>query len=182
MTPVTAPADRIRMAKMACALAAAVLVFFTLVGKWVFSFLGITLPAFAMAASVVLLLVALDMVRAKRSAVQQTAEETAAGAEKDDIAITPLAVPMLAGPGAISTVILLNGKASGLGQHVALIGCILGVCAAAYLLLRLSARGAEWLSPIALKIAQRLMGLLLAAIAFQFFINALKELRADGVL
>jgi multiple antibiotic resistance protein len=109
--------------------------------------------------------------------VQDTAEETAAAAETDDIAITPLAVPLLAGPGAISTVILLNGKARGIEQHAALVGCILIVCGIAYVVLRLSAHGAQWLKPIALKIATRLMGLLLAAIAFQFLINAIKEVK-----
>ena len=79
------------------------LLVFAVAGKVIFKFLGITMPAFQIAASIVLLVVALDMLRAQRSRVQETSEETTAGAEKADIAITPLAVPMLAGPGAIST-------------------------------------------------------------------------------
>ena len=84
---------------------------------------------------------------------------------------------MLTGPGAISTAILLHSKAETVTQEFALIGCILVVSFASYLVLRLSAHGARWLKPIAMKITTRLMGLLLAAIAFQFFLNALRELK-----
>lgn len=180
MTARDTPEQRVRMARLACLVAAGVLLVFALVGKWIFQYLGITLPAFQMAASLVLLLVALDMIRAQRSRVQETAEETTAGTEKEDIAITPLAIPMLAGPGAISTAVLLHNQAAGWEQNVALYLCIVAVCAASYVILRLSARGARWLSPIALRITTRIMGLLLAALAFQFLINAVNEVRKGG--
>jgi multiple antibiotic resistance protein len=176
MTPTDTPEQRIKMARLACCVAAGVLLSFALAGKWIFKFLSITMPAFQLAASVVLLLVALDMLRAQRSRVQATSEETAAGVEKTDIAVTPLAIPMLSGPGAISTAILLHNQAVGLGQRIALYLCIGAVCLASYLILRLSARGARWLSPIAMSIAARIMGLLLAAVAIQFMLNALRQL------
>jgi multiple antibiotic resistance protein len=176
MTRRNTAAQQNRMALLACAVAAGVLMVFALAGPWIFKFLGITMPAFQLAASIVLLLVALDMLRAQRSRVQETSEETAAGAEKTDIAITPLAMPMLAGPGAISTAILLHNQAVTLGQRVALCFCILAVCLASYLILRLSARGARWLSPIAMNITVRIMGLLLAAVAIQFMLNAVRAL------
>ena len=177
ITPGDTPAQRERMARWACFIMAGVLLAFALLGKWIFMFLGITLPAFQIAGSIVLMLVALDMLRAQRSRVQETREETEAGAHKVDIAITPLAIPMLAGPGAISTVILLHNQAQNVAQNVALCGCILGVAAATYVILRLSATGARWLNPIAMKITTRIMGLLLAAVASQFMINALRELK-----
>lgn len=122
-----------------------------------------------------LLLVALDMLRAQRSTVQETAEETAAGMKKDDIAITPLAIPMMAGPGAISAVILLESQASDWTQRGVLLGCIVAIGIASYITLALAGRGAShWLGPIAEKIITRLMGLLLAALAIQFIFNALK--------
>jgi multiple antibiotic resistance protein len=176
MTPTDTPEQRMRMARLACCVAGGVLLAFALAGKWIFKFLGITMPAFQLAASIVLLLVALDMLRAQRSRVQETSEETAAGAEKTDIAVTPLAIPMLAGPGAISTAILLHNQAATVGQRVALYLCILGVCLATYLILRISARGARWLSPIAMSITARIMGLLLAAVAMQFMLNAIRQL------
>ena len=100
----------------------------------------------------------------------------AAGAAKEDIAVTPLAVPMLAGPGAISTVILLHSRASGVAQQAALGIAVVCVCFASYAIFVVSAKGARWLSPIALRVSTRVMGLLLAAIAMQFLLNALKEL------
>ena len=165
------------MARLACCVAAGVLIGFAVAGEWIFKFLGITMPAFRIAASMVLLLVALDMLCAQRSRVHETSEETAAGVEKTDIAVAPLAIPMLAGPGAISTAILLQNQASGLTQRLALYSCIVVVCIASYIILRLSARGARWLSPIAMNITVRIMGLLLAAVAVQFMLNAIKELK-----
>ena len=179
MTPADTPEQRIKMARLACCVMAGVLIVFAAAGKWIFKFLGITMPAFQLAASIVLLLVALDMLRAQRSRVQETREETAAGAEKTDIAVAPLAIPMLAGPGAISTAILLQNQAVNLAQRAALYGCILGVALASYLILRLSARDARWFSPIAMSITVRIMGLLLAAVAIQFALNALKELKLE---
>jgi multiple antibiotic resistance protein len=178
MTPDTTPADRIRMAGLACAVTAGMLVTFAWIGEWIFRFLGITLPAFRMAGSIVLLLVALDMLRAQRSRVQETSEETDAGAAKEDIAITPLAIPMLAGPGAITTAILLKNQAGGdWGRQVGLFVTILAVCGACYVILRLSAHGARWLSPIVLRLTTRIMGLLLAAIAVQFAFDALEGMK-----
>jgi len=178
MTPRDTPEQRIRMARLASCVMAGVLLVFAVAGKIIFKYLGITMPAFQIAASIVLLIVALDMLRAQRSRVQETSEETLAGAEKADIAITPLAVPMLAGPGAISTAIVLQTKAVGVAQHAALYGCIVAVAAASYLILRAAAHGARWLNPLFMKIITRIMGLLLAAVAVQFLINGLKGVQA----
>jgi multiple antibiotic resistance protein len=177
MTPEDTPEDRTKMARLACWVTAGVLLGFAVGERWVFQFLGITMPAFQIAASIVLLLVALDMLRAQRSRVRETAEETEAGVKKTDIAITPLAIPMLAGPGAISTVILLHHQAADFEQQVALYFCIVAICVASFFILRLAAHGARWLSPIALNITTRIMGLLLAAVAIQFMLNALRQLK-----
>jgi multiple antibiotic resistance protein len=176
MTSEDSVQERQRMARLACTVMVVVLIVFAGAGRWIFKFLNITMPAFEVAASVVLMLVALDMLRAQRSRVQETREETAEGAHKTDIAVTPLAVPMLAGPGAIGTVIVLQSKATDALEHVALFGCIVAVSIVSYLILHLAARGAGWLSPIALRITTRIMGLLLAAVAIQFLLKALQEL------
>jgi multiple antibiotic resistance protein len=179
MTPGDTPEHRTRMARLACFTTAAVLLVFATAGTLIFKVFGITMPAFQIAASIILMIVALDMLRAQRSRVHETREETQAGTEKTDIAITPLAIPMLAGPGAISTTILLQNEAGTIAQHIALYGCILAVCLMTYLILKLAARGARWLSPIAMSIATRIMGLLLASIAVQFLLNALKVIHTD---
>ena len=179
MTPNDTAEQRIRTARLACCVTAGVLLLFSVAGQLVFKVMGITMPAFQIAASILLLIVALDMVRAQRSRVQETHEERIAGTEKTDVAVTPLAIPMLAGPGAISTTILLQNEARDIPQHISLYGCILAVSLVSYLILRISARGARWLSPIMMSIAIRIMGLLLAAVAIQFMLNAIKAFRLD---
>jgi multiple antibiotic resistance protein len=174
MTSRDTVAQRLRMARVACLVMVGLLTGFALVGQSLLHLLGITLPAIQVAGALVLLLVALDMLRAQRSAVQETAEETAAGSRKEDIAITPLAVPMLAGPAAISTVILLEAQATTWVHRGMLLACLVLVGLASYIIFALGATGAKWLSPIADRIITRLMGLLLAALAVQFIINGLK--------
>lgn len=179
MTPYDTPDQRLRTAKVACCTVAGVLLFFAAAGTVIFKIFGITMPAFQIAASIVLLIIALDMLRVQRSRVQETHEEKEAGAGKSDVAVTPLAIPMLAGPGAISTTLLLQNQARTIPQHLALYGCIVAVAAATYLIFRLAVRGARWLNPIAMSIAIRIMGLLLAAIAVQFMLDALREFHAE---
>ncbi|HPY29244.1 MAG TPA: MarC family protein [Verrucomicrobiota bacterium] len=177
MTPTDTPAQRAKRARLACVVATIVLLTFAVAGRVIFKFLGLTMPAFQIAASIVLLMVALDMLQAQRSRVRETDEETEAGTGKDDISITPLAIPLLAGPGAISTVIVLQNQARGIAQHAALFVVVTAVMFASYLILRFAAHGTKFLNPIAIKIIMRVMGLLLAAVAVQFMLNALQELK-----
>jgi multiple antibiotic resistance protein len=175
MTPRETPSDRIRMARLACIIMIAVLIVFAVAGKPLLKFLGITLPAFQIAGSIVLMLIALDMLRAQRSRVHETREERDAGTAKDDIAVTPLAIPMLAGPGAISTVILLHNRAVGFVQHASLMVVILIVGVVTYGVLHFASHGTRWVNPIGMRIMERIMGLLLAAIAVQFMANGVRE-------
>jgi multiple antibiotic resistance protein len=179
MTPTDSPEQRLRTARLACTVAAGILLAFGLTGQLIFKVMGITMPAFQMAASLVLLQVSLDMLRAQRSRVKETNEETRAGVDKTEVAITPLAIPMLAGPGAISTTILLQNQARDFYQHCALYFCIVAVAFVSYLILRVSARGGKWLGPIAMSLAIRIMGLLLASVAVQFMLNAIKAFRLE---
>ncbi|MDX2225740.1 MAG: MarC family protein [Verrucomicrobiae bacterium] len=176
MTPRDTPGQKVRMALIACVISALVLAGFALVGQWLFRFLGITLEAFQIAGGIVLLFVALDMLQARRSAVMETPEETREGQKVEDIAVCPLAIPMLAGPGAITTAILLENRAADFWQHMVLYGVIAAVCALSYVMFYGAAQGTRWLSPLAMKVTTRLMGLLLAAIAVQFVVGALQSL------
>ena len=173
ITPGDSAASRVRTAAMACITAAVVLTLFGLTGHHLFRLLGITMPAFQIAGGIVLLMVAMDMLRARRTETRETPVETAEGAAKDDVAITPLAIPMLAGPGACSTVLLLHSKAQGAEQTLALYAAVLVVCVACFIIFWLAAKHATKLSPTAIRITTRLMGLLLAAIAMQFILAGL---------
>ncbi|MBI4369137.1 MAG: NAAT family transporter [Elusimicrobia bacterium] len=167
---------RLRMARVACITCSGVLIAFAFLGRFIFKIFGISIYAFQIAGGIVLLLVAMDMLRAKRSAIQETEEEKIQATEKTDIAITPLAIPMLSGPGAISTVIVLSSQAEGWPKQILLIASIFAASAASFGVLRLGVRGATWLNQIAMNIITRLMGLLLAAIAVQFIGQALPQL------
>ncbi|MGH7633294.1 MAG: MarC family protein, partial [Gemmatimonadaceae bacterium] len=111
------PEQRRRTAMRACIAATILLVVFGIAGRLIFRVFGITLPAFRIAGGLILWFVALDMLRGNRT-TQESSEEIAEGQVKEDVAITPLAMPMLAGPGAISTVMVLAGQARTIGQHV----------------------------------------------------------------
>jgi multiple antibiotic resistance protein len=166
--------ERRRMARTACITCAGVMAFFALAGPTIFKLFGITLAAFQVAGGLVLLLSSLDMLRAQKSPLKETPEEAAEGMSKDDIAITPLAVPMLAGPGAITTSIVLANKAHGVPQKAIFYGLIALVALISYFVLTIAADGAKRLSPTFLNIVTRLMGLLLAAIGVQLILSALK--------
>ena len=182
MTAQDSVPDRVRTARLACLVTVGLLAAFSLVGQQFFRIIGVSLPALQVAGGLLLLLVALDMLRAQRSPVQETAEETAAGVSKHDVAITPLAIPMMAGPAAISSVILLGAQAHAWAQRAVLLGCVAAVGLASYAILALAAQGTRWLGPIAEKILARLMGLLLAALAVQFIFNGFREIGLIGRL
>jgi multiple antibiotic resistance protein len=163
-----------KMARTACTVCWLVMTLFAALGPAIFKLFGITIPAFQVAGGLVLLLSALDMLRAKRSALNESAEELQEGMSKEDVAVTPLAVPMLAGPGAITTAIVLAGKAKS-WEHLAIFYAMLPVVAfLTYWILLAAARGARQMSATVLNIITRLMGLLLAAIGIQFILTALK--------
>lgn len=178
MTPSNTSQERLRMARRACWTAFGVLLTFATIGQGIFRVFGITLPSFQLAGGLVLLLISLDNLRAHRSPVQETSEETEEGAAKDDVSITPLAVPMLSGPGAITTVIMLDTKAHSLPQHAALYIVLALVCAATYLVFRLAVTGARSINHTFMNITTRLMGLLLAATGVEFILGALKHIGA----
>ncbi len=174
MTARDSAEQRHRMARTACITCAGVMATFAALGPAIFKLFGITLPAFQIAGGLVLLLSSLDMIRAQKSPMRETPEEFAEGMSKDDIAITPLAVPLLAGPGAITTSIVLAGRAANIEQK-AIFYVLIGVVAfISYWTLTLAADSAKKLSPTLLNIITRLMGLLLAAIGVQLILSALK--------
>jgi multiple antibiotic resistance protein len=167
-------AQRRATARRACVAATILLVTFAAVGRAIFDLFGITMPAFRIAGGLILWLVAMDMLHGNRSTQEGSAEINEATV-KEDVAITPLAMPMLAGPGAISTVMVLSGQARTTAQNVIVYGSIL----LALLIAWATLRAAEWLvlrmGQTGIRVMTRLMGLLLAAIAVQFVITGVRE-------
>lgn len=168
--------ERIAMAKRGCIVAAIILFILAAVGQWIFLMLGITLPALQIAGGIVLFTIGFEMLRAPDAPARLNQEERMVAEEKNDIAITPLAIPLLCGPGAISTAIILQTQSENWIQKIFLLGSVPAVYLTCFIILRISATGAKWLTPIILKVLRRLMGLLFAIIAAQFVINGISAL------
>ncbi len=156
-----------------------VLSIFALCGRMIFRMFGITLPAFEIAGGLILLLIGLDMLEAKRSPTQEASGDTEEASRKEDAGIVPLGIPMLAGPGAISSVMVLVGQVIHPWQLAAILGCIAATALVSYFVLAGADRVQRVLGETGIRILVRIMGLLLVALAMQFFVNGLGDL---GVL
>lgn len=167
---------RRRTARKASLTAFVVLTLFAFAGTYLFRMFGITLPAFEIAGGVILLLIGLDMLEAKRSATQESSGETEAAASKDDVGIVPLGIPMLAGPGAITSVMVLVGQAETRWQMGAIVGSIAVTALICFIVLGSAARVAKMLGETGIRILVRIMGLLLVALAVQYFVNGFVDL------
>jgi multiple antibiotic resistance protein len=180
MTARDAPAQRRVLARRGAWTCAITLIAFALGGSVIFKVFGITIGAFKIAGGVLIGLNALDMVQARRSQQRGTPVETAEGIEKDDIGIMPLGVPMLAGPGAISTVMVLALGAKTPAATGAVYVSILLTALISYLVLAAASVVERRLGQTGMRILTRLMGLVLCAIAVQFIIDGIKLAFGDS--
>ncbi len=169
--------ERRETARRAALAAAGVLAAFALSGALLFRLLGITLGAFKIAGGLLLLVMAVDMLRTRPPEARITAGEVERGRAKDDVAIVPLAMPLLAGPGSIATVVVLMGRARTLRVwHGAVVLAAIAVTAlVSYLILAGASQVDRVLGRTGLNILERASGLLLAAIAIQFVLDGLGE-------
>ncbi len=170
------PADRQRIAKVTAASVATILIIASWAGDFVLRFFGIGIPAFRAGGGLLILLMAISMLFAHTSHSRQSPEEVDEAGEKDDIAVVPLAIPLLAGPGAISLVIVDAHQAGAWGDRLVLSAGIIVVSLTVLLALRLATPIGAKLGVTGLNIGTRVMGLLLAAIAIQMISAGLVEL------
>ena len=178
---ITADADaarRKRIARKGALTCFVVLTSFALAGQLIFRMFGITLPAFEIAGGLILLLIGLDMLEARRSPTQEASGDAEEGAAKEDAGIVPLGIPMLAGPGAISSVMVLVGQVPSLWnwEMGAILGSIAITALISYWVLSSADRVRGVLGETGIRILVRIMGLLLVALAMQFFVNGLTDL------
>lgn len=177
MTARDSPQKCRQMAGWACLTASAVLVFFALAGALVLEIFSLTLGAFRVAGGLLLLLTALDMLRAQHAATRTSPEEEQEGVALDDIAIVPLAMPLLAGPGAIATAMVLTAQHGNTWQgSAAVLGAILLTMLIAYGFLRSAQQVGRVLGQTGIAVLERVFGLILAAIAVQFVFDGAREL------
>lgn len=168
------PQEKLRIIKNACLVATAVLLFFAIGGNLIFKLFGITLGAFQIAGGLVLLMISLERVRGKQFAVPES-DEGKKAMSKEDITITPFAIPMLAGPGAIATVMLLHTEATTIFSKALLAGLVAGVGFACYLFFVIAVKRAASISPVVMAVVTRLMGLILASTSIQFITDGIKK-------
>jgi multiple antibiotic resistance protein len=173
MTSDNTVADRNRMARTACMVACGVLIVFALTGMTILDFFGISVPAFRIAGGLVLIRASFTLLQGERTSV--TPEERREGVAKDDISITPLAIPILCGPGTITAAILISSQAA-TWYHTAALATVIGlIYAGIFLLLRFASANRDFLGDTPIKITSRLMGLILVAVAVQFMLDGLRQ-------
>ncbi|HYS10127.1 MAG TPA: MarC family protein [Myxococcales bacterium] len=175
MTRDDSPQKRREMARRACIVAFFVLTLFAVAGTLIFKVFGVTLGAFKVAGGVLLLLTSLEMLRAQPQRTRVTPEEARESAEKEDVAIVPLAIPLLAGPGSIATVTALMGRAGRKAFAVPVILSIALTCLASYLMLVAADRISQFLGVTGLNVMNRVIGLIIGALAVQFMFDGIRD-------
>jgi len=169
-------AERARVARIAVTTVAAVLVVSALVGETVLHWMGTSLASFRVGGGIVLFLMALAMLQARDDPVRTSPGEAMPSAERATVAVVPLGIPLLAGPGAISTVIIAVDR-SRAPYHVPLLFlCVLLVCGVLWVVLRLAEPIGRRLGDLGLHIINRLFGLILVAISVEIAANGLRQL------
>ncbi|HYE52010.1 MAG TPA: MarC family protein [Azospirillaceae bacterium] len=168
--------ERAAIARQAVLTVAAVLVTSAFLGDFILRILGTSLDSFRVGGGLVLLLMALSMLNAKVSAVQQTPAEAVEAERRTAIGVVPLGLPLLAGPGSISAVIIQMQRGATWEHGAAVIGCALFVCLLLYVSLRLAGPIGDRMGQTGLNIMNRLFGLLLAAVAVEIIASGLRNL------
>jgi multiple antibiotic resistance protein len=143
-------------------------------GDLLLGFFGITIDSFRVGGGILVLLMAISMLQAKTSSIKQTDEEADESIQKESVAIVPLAMPLLSGPGAISAVILAAHKADSLLGQLIIAGGILALSLVVWVVLRLSPWIAGRMGATGINIMTRIMGLMLTAIAVEFIVSGIK--------
>ncbi len=153
-----------------------ILLFFAFVGEWILRLLRVTISSFQIAGGILIFIIAISMLQARRSRARSTPEEEHDRLPEDDVSIFPLAIPMMSGPAAITTVMVLINLSKSVTQRVMVILAILVTSLACYFILKESGRLLKILRKTGLNVLSRLMGLLLAVIAVQFVVDGIKEI------
>jgi len=170
------PSRRSRIIDQAIAVAAVVMLFMGVVGPALLAYLGITLPAFTIAGGILLMLIAIDMLFARPSGARRTDEEEQEAQAGENPAVFPLAIPMIAGPGTIATVMLLVNLAHGeVSKYLMVLFAYAGALVITWLCMHGAARYLHRIGMTGIHVVSRLLGIILAALAVQFVLNGLAQ-------
>ena len=169
------PSERRKVAAIASFAACIILIFFGITGDSVLRFFGIGLPAFQLAGGFIFFIYALQMLCLFPSGLKTTSEEEQEGVEKENVALVPLATPLLAGPGAITAVLVWQQPPDSSVNTVLLLAAIIIACIIVYLIFYFGVWIKRVMGVGGIRVMTRLMGLLLAVIAVQFMMSGFKN-------
>ncbi len=166
--------ERKRVALRASVATFCILIVFALVGEWILRVFRVTISSFQIAGGILIFIISISMLQARRSRTKTTPEEEHER-PGEDVSIFPLAIPMMSGPAAITTVMVLINLSKSVSQRILVLVAILLTCVSSYVILRESRHLLNILGKTGLNVLARLMGLLLAVISVQFVIDGLKQ-------
>jgi multiple antibiotic resistance protein len=170
------PADRRRMAIRSCVVAWCILMFFALLGEPLLKHMGISLSAFRLAGGIMLFIIALDMVFERRTERrEERAREIEGTPEAEDVSVFPMAIPMIAGPGSIASVMLLNARAEGLPESLVVLGAMTLVILLTMVALLAAGPLMRFVGAKVEAMITRILGVILAALAVQFVLDGLER-------
>jgi multiple antibiotic resistance protein len=171
-----AAADQSKLPGVIAVAVTAILLAALFFGELILEFFGITIDSFRVGGGILLLIISISMLHGKTSGTKHTREELEESGDKDSVAIVPLSTPLLAGPGAISSVILSSHRGAGILHYTLIATDILLLGLLLWVVLRLTPWISKNISKTGINIFTRIMGLILAAIAVEFIANGLKGL------
>jgi multiple antibiotic resistance protein len=169
--------ERTKTAQKASIVSFFIIVIFAFTGQLLFNFFGISVNGFRVAGGVIFFMMGMDMLQARLSQVKISDSEVKSYV--NDISITPLAIPMLCGPGALTNAIVLMEDASTIGKKIILIFSVFLVIILTYLILYSSSRIIKFLGDTGINVMMRLMGLIVMVIAVEFFFAGIKPIIID---
>jgi multiple antibiotic resistance protein len=174
ITPQNTRQERKTMALRACLVAFLVVVFFILAGPFLLGYFSIQNSAVRICGGILMFVIAIEMLYGRRTGTGISYREERLGEAKEDISITPLAIPLLAGPGAITTSLIFSEKAHALLSYFALLLSSVLVFSLTYLFLRWADELVKWIGILGTTVLTRIMGLILAFIAVQYVVDGIR--------
>jgi len=177
LTENTKPNEYYKVIRKGILLAGIILLIFALMGKLIFSFYGITIYAFKIAGGILFLKIGMNMLEAKVSRTKSTPKESQEAIENDDIALTPIGIPIIAGPGAITSVMILASEASSYVDKCIFYFNIILTLLITFIILSIGKKFTKKLGTTGLRVIERIMGMILMVVAIQFITDGIKAIK-----
>ena len=182
LTESLSPSAYNKVIKKSICVACLILLLFAIMGKIIFTFYGITVYAFKIAGGILFLRIGINMLEAKVSRTKSTPKESEEASGNDDIALTPIGIPLIAGPGAITSVMILAAQAASFQQKVIFYLNIIITLLITFIILKLGKKLIKKLGTSGLRVIERIMGMILMVVAIQFIIDGLNTVITNYIV